>query len=117
MLVSFVDLICLYLSERNKDADFKSQFLALSWVLLFLRIFFSILLCHLLHSVDGMSMQIPEASEHTAEDDDDEENLMMESIKGKCITQLLLLGVIDSIQVKMHIKIRFHFALFVGCLV
>nr|XP_009397789.1 PREDICTED: brefeldin A-inhibited guanine nucleotide-exchange protein 5-like [Musa acuminata subsp. malaccensis] len=39
-------------------------------------------------------------------DDYDEENSMMETIKGKCITQLLLLSVIDSIQRKYWSKLK-----------
>ncbi|WOK99061.1 brefeldin A-inhibited guanine nucleotide-exchange protein 5-like isoform X1 [Canna indica] len=39
-------------------------------------------------------------------DDNDEENSMMETIKGKCITQLLLLGAIDSIQKKYWSKLN-----------
>lgn len=63
-----------------------------------LPIFCSILAYYLLDSVCGMSMQILDAAEPVP-DDYDEENSMMETIKGKCITQLLLLSVIDSIQV------------------
>ncbi|THU74569.1 hypothetical protein C4D60_Mb04t34760 [Musa balbisiana] len=39
-------------------------------------------------------------------DDYDEENSMMQTIKGKCITQLLLLSVIDSIQRKYWSKLK-----------
>lgn len=42
-------------------------------------------------------MQIPEIDESTA--NGVEENLLMETVRGKCITQLLLLGALNSIQV------------------
>lgn len=36
---------------------------------------------------------------------DEEESALMTTIRGKCITQLLLLGAIDSIQVWMLILV------------
>ncbi|CAA6658725.1 unnamed protein product [Spirodela intermedia] len=37
---------------------------------------------------------------------DDEENPVLETIRGKCMTQLLLLGTLDSIQKKYWIKLK-----------
>ncbi|XP_074575032.1 brefeldin A-inhibited guanine nucleotide-exchange protein 5 [Curcuma longa] len=49
-----------------------------------------------------------DAAESIPDDSDEEENSMMETIKGKCITQLLLLGVIDNIQKKYWNKLNTH---------
>ncbi|XP_042389327.1 brefeldin A-inhibited guanine nucleotide-exchange protein 5-like isoform X1 [Zingiber officinale] len=50
----------------------------------------------------------PDAAEPIPDDNDEDENPMMETIKGKCITQLLLLGALDSIQKKYWNKLNFH---------
>ncbi|KAG6492868.1 hypothetical protein ZIOFF_047836 [Zingiber officinale] len=49
-----------------------------------------------------------DVAESIPDDSDDEENSMTETIKGKCITQLLLLGVIDIIQKKYWNKLNTH---------
>jgi len=48
-----------------------------------------------------MFMQVPDIDESSA--NGDKENPLMETVRGKCITQLLLLGALNSIQVKMDI--------------
>lgn len=95
--------IDLYNSLRDVGTEFEfSHFLCLTWDSS-LHKFCSILICYLLDFVSGTSLQIPDAAESVV-DDNDEENSMMATIKGKCITQLLLLGAIDSIQVKINVK-------------
>lgn len=42
----------------------------------------------------------------------DEESLLLGTIRSKCITQLLLLGAIDSIQVLVLIRVYFLFSVF-----
>ncbi|XP_065849956.1 brefeldin A-inhibited guanine nucleotide-exchange protein 5 isoform X1 [Euphorbia lathyris] len=53
-------------------------------------------------SVPSSPVKVPDASES---DPKDEESPLMATIRGKCITQLLLLGAIDSIQKKYWSKL------------
>ncbi|KAG1347145.1 brefeldin A-inhibited guanine nucleotide-exchange protein 5 [Cocos nucifera] len=51
-------------------------------------------------------LKIPDADEPVPDNDDAEENTVMETVRGKCVTQLLLLGAIDSIQVRYWSKLK-----------
>ncbi|GAB2273813.1 Brefeldin A-inhibited guanine nucleotide-exchange protein 5 [Dionaea muscipula] len=49
--------------------------------------------------------QLPDVVEHTSKDDE-VESLLLRTIRSKCITQLLLLGAIDSIQKNYWVKLN-----------
>ncbi|XP_077214476.1 HOPM interactor 7 isoform X2 [Tasmannia lanceolata] len=55
-------------------------------------------------SLPSSPVKIPDAVEPTPKDE--EENQLLGTIRGKCITQLLLLGAIDSIQRKYWSKLK-----------
>ncbi|XP_020257824.1 brefeldin A-inhibited guanine nucleotide-exchange protein 5 isoform X3 [Asparagus officinalis] len=54
--------------------------------------------------VPASPLKIPDADESTA--NEDEENPLLETVRGKCITQLLLLGALNSIQMKYWSKLK-----------
>ncbi|URD90555.1 hypothetical protein MUK42_27967 [Musa troglodytarum] len=58
-----------------------------------------------LSPVSASPVKIPDAAKPVV-DDNNEENSMMATIKGKCITQLLLLGAIDTIQKRYWSKLK-----------
>lgn len=47
--------------------------------------------------LDLVQQRLPEIVEFDTKDE--EESLLLTTIRGKCITQLLLIGAVDSIQV------------------
>ncbi|XP_020095997.1 brefeldin A-inhibited guanine nucleotide-exchange protein 5 [Ananas comosus] len=59
---------------------------------------------HLDDLVPSSPLKIPETTD--PDKNEDEESSMMETVRGKCITQLRLLGAIDSIQMRYWSKLK-----------